>query len=184
MKTDPLFCLPCNKFFTNKNVYKSHKTGIRHKKAAENIAEIIDRSDESEEIKLYKEIANLECFIARLKETLGDTIEDTMNNIRKKQTRTAEELGAQIYESSEEEPFQLPVEDLKKRAESKTQADSSESDEERPAYNPLNLPIGFDGKPIPYWLYKLQGLNVEYKCEICGNYSYWGRRAFERHFQE
>ena len=23
-----------------------------------------------------------------------------------------------------------------------------------------------------------------YKCEICGNMSYWGRRAFDRHFQE
>lgn len=43
---------------------------------------------------------------------------------------------------------------------------------------------GWDGKPIPFWLYKLHGLGVEYKCEICGNYSYWGRRAFERHFQE
>jgi len=27
-------------------------------------------------------------------------------------------------------------------------------------------------------------LSVEYKCEICGNTSYWGRRAFEKHFQE
>lgn len=24
----------------------------------------------------------------------------------------------------------------------------------------------------------------EFKCEICGNFSYWGRRAFERHFSE
>ncbi len=24
----------------------------------------------------------------------------------------------------------------------------------------------------------------EYKCEICGEASYWGRRAFERHFKE
>lgn len=24
----------------------------------------------------------------------------------------------------------------------------------------------------------------EFKCEICGNYSYWGRRAFEKHFKE
>lgn len=24
----------------------------------------------------------------------------------------------------------------------------------------------------------------EFKCEICGNQSYWGRRAFERHFKE
>ena len=43
---------------------------------------------------------------------------------------------------------------------------------------------GWDGKPIPYWLYKLHGLNQEFKCEICGNYSYWGRRAFEKHFKE
>ena len=47
-----------------------------------------------------------------------------------------------------------------------------------------HYPVGWDGKPIPYWLYKLHGLGVEYKCEICGDYSYWGRRAFERHFQE
>ena len=42
--------------------------------------------------------------------------------------------------------------------------------------------MGWDGKPIPYWLYKLHGLNKEYKCEICGGASYWGRRAFEKHF--
>lgn len=42
-------------------------------------------------------------------------------------------------------------------------------------YNPLKLPLGWDGKPIPYWLYKLHGLNQEFKCEICGGYSYWGR---------
>ena len=39
-------------------------------------------------------------------------------------------------------------------------------------------------RPIPYWLYKLHGLGIEFKCEICGNFSYWGRKAFERHFQE
>ena len=89
-------------------------------------------------------------------------------------------------------------------------------DEDQQIYNPLKLPMGWDGKPIPYWLYKLHGLgqvglfllyffrifvdsNVsslfgfvlmclitfqEFKCEICGNYSYWGRRAYERHFKE
>lgn len=39
-------------------------------------------------------------------------------------------------------------------------------------------------RPIPYWLYKLHGLGNEYRCEICGGASYWGVRAFERHFQE
>jgi hypothetical protein len=55
-------------------------------------------------------------------------------------------------------------------------------DEDDYIYNPLKLPLGWDGKPIPYWLYKLHGLNIEFKCEICGNASYWGRRAYERHF--
>jgi len=47
-----------------------------------------------------------------------------------------------------------------------------------------NYPVGWDGKPIPYWLYKLHGLGIEYKCEICGDSSYWGLKNFERHFQE
>ena len=55
---------------------------------------------------------------------------------------------------------------------------------DRGVYNPLKLPVGWDGKPIPYWMYKLHGLGQEFKCEICGNYSYWGRRAFEKHFSE
>lgn len=63
-------------------------------------------------------------------------------------------------------------------------AGESEDEEEQGFYNPLKLPLGFDGKPIPYWLYKLHGLNQEFKCQICGDYSYWGRRAFEKHFQE
>jgi hypothetical protein len=45
-----------------------------------------------------------------------------------------------------------------------------EEEEEEYIYNPLKLPLGWDGKPIPYWLYKLHGLNQEFKCEICGNY--------------
>jgi splicing factor 3A subunit 3 len=38
-----------------------------------------------------------------------------------------------------------------------------DEEDEAPVYNPLNLPLGWDGKPIPYWLYKLHGLGVEYK---------------------
>lgn len=60
------------------------------------------------------------------------------------------------------------------------QEEDEESDEEGPIYNPLNLPLGWDGKPIPYWLYKLHGLGVEFKCEICGDFSYKGRRCVVR----
>jgi len=58
----------------------------------------------------------------------------------------------------------------------------SEDEEDEIIYNPKNLPLGWDGKPIPYWLYKLHGLNINYKCEICGNQTYRGPKAFQRHF--
>ena len=51
-------------------------------------------------------------------------------------------------------------------------------------YNPLKLPLGWDGKPMAYWLWKLQGLNIAHACEVCGGATYHGRRNFDRHFQE
>lgn len=42
----------------------------------------------------------------------------------------------------------------------------SGNSDDKAVYNPLNLPLGFDGRPIPYWLYKLHGLGTEFKCEI------------------
>lgn len=60
--------------------------------------------------------------------------------------------------------------------------EEGDEDEEGIVYNPKDVPLGWDGKPMPYWLYKLHGLNHEYKCEICGDKVYRGPRAFERHF--
>lgn len=42
------------------------------------------------------------------------------------------------------------------------QADTESDDEDQQIYNPLKLPMGWDGKPIPYWLYKLHGLGQVY----------------------
>ena len=100
-----------------------------------------------------------------------DIISATRRHTEKQQTRTAEEREQELYE----EEFGTQLDE--------TQADDDEDDDE-PIYNPLNLPLGWDGKPIPYWLYKLHDLGREYKCEICGNQSYWGRRNFDKHFQE
>ena len=61
------------------------------------------------------------------------------------------------------------------------EGDSSD-DEAALGANPLKLPTGWDGRPIPFWLYKLHGLNQEFRCEICGDQVYRGRREFERHF--
>jgi splicing factor 3A subunit 3 len=62
--------------------------------------------------------------------------------------------------------------------------EAESEEEEEVVVGKQNYPVGWDGKPIPYWLYKLHGLGIMYQCEICGNQTYQGRRAFERHFQE
>ncbi|KAJ0255297.1 hypothetical protein HA466_0100750 [Hirschfeldia incana] len=36
----------------------------------------------------------------------------------------------------------------------------------------------------PHWFKNRRGLQHEFKCEICGNKSYKGRRSFEMHFEE
>eukprot|EP00252_Welwitschia_mirabilis_P025296 TRINITY_DN7840_c0_g1_i1.p1 TRINITY_DN7840_c0_g1~~TRINITY_DN7840_c0_g1_i1.p1 ORF type:complete len:506 (+),score=90.10 TRINITY_DN7840_c0_g1_i1:171-1688(+) len=124
---------------------------------------LVSRSEE--EIARMKEIALMELKMKRLVELLHETIEETKANVEKKQALTYEEMEAE-------------------REEEEVQAESESDEEEQQIYNPLKLPLGFDGKPIPYWLYKLHGLGQEFKCEICGNQSYWGRRAFEKHFKE
>lgn len=120
-----------------------------------------------------RETALLEYNIQALCDFIADIVTATRRHAEKQQTRTMEEKLAEILE---EEHGTLP--DIEENA------DDDDDDDEGPLYNPLNLPLGWDGKPIPFWLYKLHGLGVEYKCEICGNQSYWGRRAFDKHFQE
>ncbi|XP_044479793.1 splicing factor SF3a60 homolog [Mangifera indica] len=119
-----------------------------------------------QEVGNLKDIALMEAKMQKLCALLEETIERTKQNVEKKQALTYEEMEAEREEQED------------------TQVDTESDDEEQQIYNPLKLPMGWDGKPIPYWLYKLHGLGQEFKCEICGNYSYWGRRAFERHFKE
>ena len=118
--------------------------------------------------KRAKAVARLERAVAALLFELRGTLDATKAQVEKKQTLSAAELEAENEEDSD------------------FIASESDDDDARddPVNNPLRLPLGFDGKPIPYWLYKLHGLNLEFTCEICGNYSYWGRRAYERHFKE
>lgn len=120
-----------------------------------------------------RETALVEYNIQSLCDLIADIVTATRRHAEKQQTRTMEEKLAEILE---EEHGTLP--DIEENA------DDDDEENEGPLYNPLNLPLGWDGKPIPFWLYKLHGLGIEYKCEICGNQSYWGRRAFDRHFQE
>ncbi|CAM9117818.1 unnamed protein product [Phaeothamnion confervicola] len=125
------------------------------------------------------ELAWQEAWVRALLAVLSDVWDATRRQVEKRQTLTVEEREAEIREEEEGVGAAVP-----EAGEGGDGDGGDESDDDGPIYNPKNLPLGYDGKPIAYWLYKLHGLGVEYKCEICGDFSYWGRRAFDRHFQE
>lgn len=183
-----IWCPDCEKEFNNDNVYKSHLNGKKHVKAAEarKARNGVNGSTNNDTnghtpgsgntVKRLKEraIAEREYRIRRLASAMETQRNDTRVNVERKQGMTERErqleLEAMFAESTEAAP---------RRGES-----DSDSDEEEKIYNPLKLPLAWDGKPIPYWLYKLHGLGVEFPCEICGNFVYMGRRAFDKHFNE
>ena len=123
-----------------------------------------DKNDKFKNLEKQKELALMEQQIVKLSELLSIQKQSTIENVQRKQARTADER-----EESDEEI---------------SQNESDDDQEDEVIYNPKNLPLGWDGKPIPYWLYKLHGLNITYNCEICGNANYKGPKAFQMHFAE
>ena len=118
-------------------------------------------------------IAEREYRSTRLAAAMSQERSDTRVNIERKQGMTERER-------------QMELDSLFAETSATPQAgdSDSDSDDDEKIYNPLKLPLAWDGKPIPFWLYKLHGLGVEFRCEICGNYVYMGRRAFDKHFTE
>ncbi|KAL8451823.1 hypothetical protein Emed_001703 [Eimeria media] len=171
----PLYCKVTDRLFASSGTLASHQQGAKYKKklvqfsslSAEALAAATKNSEEADEA-----LAFLEYKIKAYVEMLHESINHTIAYHQKQQSINADEA-----EDPEEE-------DSSNDEAAAAEEEESEAEEEGPVYNPLNLPLGFDGRPIPYWLYKLHGLGQEFKCEICGNFSYWGRRAFERHFSE
>ena len=97
---------------------------------------------------------------------LMQILNDTKANVERRFSLTAKEREQEILEA--QKPPALPPT-------TGTEGGAEEEEEEERIYNPLKLPMGWDGKPIPYWLYKLHGLGVEYRCEICSDHVYMGR---------
>ena len=171
IKKNELFCNICNKSFAKETLMDAHMKSKKHLKKV-NLSKNNDtnninkNSQEKNKIEedILHDIKYYEYQIIRYKDILQNIIDNTISQIHKKQTMTKEEL----------ESDRLNEINIKK----------IEKEEKKKIFNPKNIPMDWDGKPLPYWLYKVHGLGVEHKCEICGGASYWGRRAFEHHFQE
>lgn len=180
---DAVWCNDCEKEFKNQNVYENHIKGRKHIKAAE---QRLARQNESagdstgtatvSALRLKERaIAQREHRVQRLASAMSTERSDTRVNVERKQGMTERERQQELenlFNSTEQQRQNIG------------DGEDDEDDEEDKIYNPLKLPPGWDGKPIPYWLYRLHGLGVELTCEICGNYVYMGRRSFDKHFNE
>jgi splicing factor 3A subunit 3 len=184
---DAIYCEDCEKGFSNENVYKGHLKGKKHIKAA------AQRKQREEDVAATqsgangtrvsatrlkeKAIAEREYRVKRLVAAMSTERSDTRVNVERKQGMTERERQQELDNLMRESGPTV----------SEAQGDDGEGDDEDgedKIYNPLKLPLAWDGKPIPFWLYRLHGLGVEFPCEICGNFVYMGRRAYDKHFNE
>jgi splicing factor 3A subunit 3 len=170
-----LYCKACSKQFTNEAVFNGHLSGKKHTKNAELLEASSDVSSSSD-LKL-RALALHEYCIRSLAQLITKTISATKQNIERRQALTDRERRIESQNLQAEIFGEGNLSDG-------GEEDEEEETEDEVIYNPLKLPLGWDGKPIPFWLYKIQGLGIEYPCEICGNFVYNGRRAFEKHFKE
>jgi splicing factor 3A subunit 3 len=175
-----IWCSACKKGFSKETVYEAHLSGKKHKKAIlESEASstnntTVNTNGAASNIQRFKEraVAEREFRIKKLAAAMQTERGDTKVNVERKQGMTERERQQELEQLYSE----LPDTEA-------TEADHDSEGEDK-IYNPLKLPLAWDGKPIPFWLYKLHGLGVEFPCEICGNFVYMGRRAFDKHFNE
>lgn len=191
-----LFCKACERAFTNQAVFDGHLSGKKHLKAAavwaETSATRKDASSEQDalasaaqerlreerlaELHKTQSLVRKETLLEMIGEMLLDVRRATRGNVERRQALTAEERL--LADEDSDDGFEDGGEDGHDADE------ANDTPAEDRIYNPLKLPLDWDGKPIPFWLWKLHGLGVPFPCEICGNYVYMGRRAFDQHFYE
>lgn len=178
---EAVWCEACEKEFKNENVYKGHLNGRKHIKAVELLAKREETPEDTPDGLLAKTahrlreraVAEREFRIKKLVNAMKVERDDTRVNVERRQGMTERERQQEL------ENFY----NMMSGSANKDDKDEKEEGEEK-LYNPLKLPLAWDGKPIPFWLYRLHGLGQEFPCEICGNFVYRGRRAFDKHFNE
>jgi len=167
---DPLYCVPCQRRYAKATVFEAHLDGKKHRAALRRQAQ--NNAPPSDVLALEFEINALGVLMEMI-------VQDTMTNVERLQSATFEERQREIEDEKAEIEAELA---------GAAEAEDDEEDDDNHHFGPKttidNYPVGWDGKPIPYWLYRLHGLGVEYKCQICGDMSYWGRKNFEMHFQQ
>ncbi|KIM29435.1 hypothetical protein M408DRAFT_328707 [Serendipita vermifera MAFF 305830] len=184
-----VWCQACQRPYAKQTVFDAHLTSKKHLKlaakldvsasSAANGANLPNgmaaqtNGTAKSAVSKTRAAARLTHLITAILVPLLPTVAETKANVERRFSLTAREREDELIDDA---PVAAPVDP-------EGAAPEEEPEEEERIYNPLKLPLGWDGKPIPYWLYKLHGLGVEYRCEICSDFVYMGRKNFERHFQ-
>lgn len=174
---DIFSCIVCNKIFSKESVWKAHMNSTKHIKRAQANGRSNTVNDSESSFNAQSSIKKQEYIISKLGEgPLNEIIRQTISNIERKQSLTERERELEIQ--------QQEIESLPKEPKIDQEAlkENEKEEDDEFIWNPLKLPLGWDGKPIPFWLWKLHGLGVEYPCEICGGKVINGRKNFEKHF--
>ena len=207
-KADSLYCEACAKKFSNKAVYDGHLLGKKHKKnaagAGAGAGEGIGAKGEREG-NISNESSSTAANVAQAKTSTNTKVFRgkpwysflllKLFNMLKSEIAIVEKT---IVLSERERLIELKrTEDLENELTAVEDSDFSGSDNDGNGDDDndnsgsdsdldlelfKNLPMGPDGTPIPLWLYKMQGLHKVHVCEICGNATYQGKKAFTRHF--
>lgn len=162
-----LFCVPCGKKFKHITVFENHLSGKNHIKPKDS-----RRVGLLSEYKLHRYLSSLKDELNNSRDYTERKLAFTANERREELERVEKEYHSTVYGENETEDTDKKYND-------------SENDSNDDALNGVfNMPLGPDGLPMPHWLYKLQGLDVSYSCEICSGQVFQGRRAFEKHFHD
>lgn len=160
--TSAYYCPCCSMKLAKDTVWKSHVGSKKHEKSVARYKKHVE------------DVSWQEVLIFELLREVSEALEATKEEVEKKQARRPGEasyVGDDDGDSGDDDD---------------DDDDDDDEDEKRRRrrMTKKNYPVGPDGNPLPYWLYRLQGLSHEFKCQICGNASYFGRKAFERHFSD
>ena len=153
-----IWCEACKRFYSKQTVYDAHLTSPKHQKAAQRLAAGANGAQESTSSKgrghddKAKAIAQLELLVQAYGKELDQVRNETRANVERKAALTERErqMEADQVEAQANDPEAAA-------AAARADAEGDGEGDER-IYNPLKLPLGWDGKPIPTGFSSCMGL--------------------------
>ncbi|KAJ3478632.1 hypothetical protein NLI96_g9625 [Meripilus lineatus] len=166
-----IWCSACQKMYSKQTVYDAHLSSKKHIKATAKQANSEqpptnpngpapshstgNGTTPNQPQNKHRTAAMLTFLTTKLLASLVPVLNETKSNVERRFSLTAREREQELLEQSKPKPAVTPA------AGASGEAGADEEEEEERIYNPLKLPLGWDGKPIPYWLYKLHGLGMD-----------------------